>query len=384
MKNFYYLCFVLLLCSCSSRTPEQVVVDFLNLKKDFKYDKAYELLSSDDKEYKKVSDFAFKTAVEKSLAESIMSKIGDKVTYTFVKSTDVNRDTIFVTVHETGPDMSKITPRLVTRREFFRFAKMDSDKQDDFLRERIKEIFSDPDKVPFTEADTEYTVVKENSGFKLFMNYGYPVKLEKTRNAITKLINEFFFDEVIKAAEEFHASNNNKVFQKEINYARSVKSNCTELNKSLTVESLEFTPVKVEVKKVDYFRQFMFSSKWDKAKTYDPVFLMTYKVKNISKTESFSPIKNNQGISSRSCYLKDNLGRTLGLAQGVPSTYRIDANNDEGEILKPGQEKLFYIMLRAPRDEKASRFIFKTNLKVTNKNNEKTADFFAIFDRKDL
>ena len=209
------------------------------------------------------------------------------------------------------------------------------------------------------------------------MNFGLPIKLEEFYGKIKELESKFQFEDAIKLTNNFISKNRSASAISEVNDINDKLQRVTRLNKPIIIGSLEFTPQSIEVKNVEYFVK-NYRSEEKKVST-EKYFVMTYKVKNVSKAQVFGP----RDFSSFSDYnfILDESGNKM----TVPDMpYGAFIDRDTEKPIQPEEEIVFHAICKSPANENAENFLWNLQLRINNQERDNTAFFLIRFSNKDF
>jgi hypothetical protein len=367
----FFLSFIL---SCSPDKPDDILISFLNARdKDINLEKAYELLSSEDKALKSFDEF---TQMKSDLSKASAKDIQDFVSFEILKS-EVVSDTIYTTVKEKKPDWDIIAKGLIGLGEGFQMLGMDQNQRLKFLKSKISTYVETNKALPTLEEVVTYTMIKEDGEYRVFQNYGLPAKMIEFEKSIEEFEKVYDYEGALNFANKFYQKNRNKEVATRLNEIQMKNDNIARLNTPLTIGSLEFTPLSIEVKNVEYSYK-----EWNKVKkkvTEEKFFLLTYKVKNSSKAQVFSP----RQFSSWSKYnfVSDDAGNEMPVADLGYNAYIDEEKNKQ---LQPGEEIMFHAVCKSPANENASRYLWTLKLRVNNQEDDYTHDFKIKFNNSEF
>lgn len=165
MKKIIFLCVPALLiiygCNLFSPSPKDVLMKYLDSYSKGNYSESYQLLSSKDKNFKNQKEY------ETEFIDNPFAKIfAGKISFN-VKDVKVSGSNAEVMVEITAPDMSKAMGDLMGAA----FASAFSDKKDTKAMEKmITEKLKDKS-LPMTTTNDKYNLVKEEGGWRVFLNW---------------------------------------------------------------------------------------------------------------------------------------------------------------------------------------------------------------------
>lgn len=377
-KQFIFFSLGLVLfTSCNSNKPEETIMSFLKAKnKDLNFEKAYDLLTTEDKSYKTLEQFDESKGSNAQMVKPIIEKLSDKVNFEIVK-TELKNDTAFITVRETTPDIKRITSGIFGLGDAFKMMGMDEKERIEYFEDKLSDYIKDNKDIPMSEDENLYTLIKEDGNYKVFMNFGLPIKLEEFYGKIKELESKFQFEDAIKLTNNFISKNRSASAISEVNDINDKLQRVTRLNKPIIIGSLEFTPQSIEVKNVEYFVK-NYRSEEKKVST-EKYFVMTYKVKNVSKAQVFGP----RDFSSFSDYnfILDESGNKM----TVPDMpYGAFIDRDTEKPIQPEEEIVFHAICKSPANENAENFLWNLQLRINNQERDNTAFFLIRFSNKDF
>jgi predicted phage tail protein len=366
--------FFFFLIGCSPDKPDEILLDFLTARdKDIDLEKAYGLLTNEDKAFKSFNEFV---EMKSDLSKSSVKIVQDFISFQIMQS-EVKGDTIYTTVKEKKPDWDLITKNLIGLAESFQLLAMDQKQRIKFLKEKFENYVETNQTLPTFEEEVIYTIIKEDGNFKIFLNFGLPKKMVEFEKVIEDFETKYDYEGAYNFAKEFYSKNRNKEIAARLKEIQTKNQNVAKLNKSLTIGSLEFTPLNIEVKNVVYFYR-----EWNKVKsktTAEKYFYMTYKVKNTSKAQVFSP--RNFNSWSKYNFINDDTGNEMPVAD---LGYNVYIDEDKEKQLQPGEEITFHAVCKSPANENATRYLWTLKLRVNNQEDDYTHDFKVKFDNTDF
>jgi hypothetical protein len=366
-----------LFTSCSSNTPEETIMSFLKAKnKDLNFEKAYDFLTSEDKSYKTLQEFDESKGSNAQMVKPIIEKLSDKVSFEIFE-TLLRNDTVLIGVKEITPDIKKITSSIFGLGDAFKLMGMDEKERMEYFEDKLSDYIKDMKDIPISEAVNVYTLVKEDGKYKVFMNYGLPIKLGEFYSKIEELESKLQFEEALALTNNFISKNQSVSSIKKVKGISDKVKSVTSLNKPIIIGSLEFTPQNIEVKNVDYFEKNYRGEQ--KKVTTEKYFLLTYKVKNVSKAQVFGP-RNFTSFSDYNFILDDSENKMM-----VPDMpYGAFIDRDVEKPLQPDQEIVFHAICKSPANENAENYLWNLQLRINNQERDNTAFFLIRFSNKDF
>jgi hypothetical protein len=246
----------------------------------------------------------------------------------------------------------------------------------EYFEDKLTEYLKN-NEAPIIEIENSYVLVKENGQFKVYMNYGLPFKIAEFEEKMEDLLSNFQFNEALLYANQFYSKNEATKVKSTIEKLEEKIKRVTNLNKSITIGSIEFTPLKIEIKEVDYFIK-----NWNsivKKTTQEKYFVLTYKLRNISKAQVFSP----RQFTSYSNYnfIQVNTGNKMDVANIEYGAY---IDQEVFKLLQPNEEIVYHAVCYSPANENANNYLWNLQLRVSNQEGNNTNYFLTSFTSKDF
>lgn len=211
MKKFMlpFVLLVIFLTSCNffGPSPKDVLTKYLNSYYKGNYKETYALLSAKDKNFKNQREY------EADFNDNPFAKIfANKVSFN-IKEIKEKGNTAEATVEITGPDMSKAAADIMG----IAFASAFGEKKDTKEMEKIiSEKFKDKT-LPTTTVTQTYDLIKDNEGWRVFLNWEGKKKAQEISQQATQLEKSKKFEEAkAKYQEALSLDKNNKTTQEKL------------------------------------------------------------------------------------------------------------------------------------------------------------------------
>ncbi|MBU0700043.1 FxLYD domain-containing protein [bacterium] len=198
------LIFVLTSCNLFGPSAKDILTKYLNSYYKGNYSETYALLSAKDKNFKDQKKY------EAEFSENPFSKLFvGKISFN-VKEVKINCNNAEATVEITGPDLSKAAADLMG----IAFASAFGGKKDDKAMENMVAEKLKDKSLPMTTTTQTYDLVKDNEGWRVFLNWEGQKKAEEISEQATQLEKSKKFEEAkAKYQEALSLDKNNKTAQ---------------------------------------------------------------------------------------------------------------------------------------------------------------------------
>lgn len=380
--NFHFIVFGIITLSSCSDSPEKVVENYLDYTfLESEPEKAYSLLSKEDKFYKTKDAFINWINSNDSFSEQIKEKYKAQFDYEIL-STQWKGDTATVRVKLVKPAADKVLKDVVGLAMISLFSGDDDTEKKNITKE-ISSILKNKD-LGKVEEEKEFLLVKEKKDYKIFLNFGLPSKMAQLKGKIeelhTKADEEFRkinFSEALNTLGQIKtldAKDQKAIYKiKEIN---RIKENTTTLDNIISAGNLHVKPISIEIRKIKIAKDPIFGVKSKSEFSKENYIVLTYLVRNTSEEEAFFHL--DEDLQNTEVEVRDNFGNSF-------TQYLYDPGYETVEDMTfkkmaPGETRLCAAICEAPLAKKAEKFLMKLKL---FKDNKQTMDSIYISFTKD-
>ncbi len=156
----------LFLVSCSSKSPESVVMEYLEAKgKRFDFEKAYSCLSASRKAKWSYENFDESGSSETQIAKKL-SRLVEKTQFEVLSTTN-RGDTSLVEVKEVHPDMSVIVDQSIGFGSAFSMIGLSGQERSDLIAKKINEYLDKTNAIPLKSWKSTYLLIIEEGQYKI-------------------------------------------------------------------------------------------------------------------------------------------------------------------------------------------------------------------------
>lgn len=371
-----------LMISCS-KSPENLVETYLDYTfLDSNGEKAYKLLSSEDKKYVGLNEFSGKIKRENLLNKRILEKY-EKYFYYEVINISEPSDTVFVTVQLNKPNAMNVLSDLVEYAMSTVFSTLPENQQASAISKKFEAIMMSKDRLLVSE-ERVFTVIKEPKGYRIFLDLGLPDKQRKQDEKLALLKQQALqmeenmeFDAALKIYDQllnvkFDEEVADHKLQLENRLQSTLKPGQSKVFGNLQFKSVGFEKRRALIKKnprdmPSYLEH-----------TMNEYLILTFEVQNVSEGQVFA-IEENMPFYAEST-ITDNFGNIM--KELLPEVYTDQIENKTFKLLQPGEKYVFRIACDAPLNYSAKEFTWSINLHTDNKGSKSTA--YVLFNRKDI
>lgn len=186
---------VLLSVNCSRSNPGSVVISYLEASKRPDTDKAYELVSAEDRAFKTKEQLR-QEAGDSPLA-GVLADIAKRTSYR-IKEERIQGNRADVVVAITAPDVSKAVGSVMAAAFA---AAMGGEKSKAAADEQIAKTLKTAD-LPLVTTEETYRLVKEEGGWKVYFAWAKEEKLSQLKTKADGFIDDERFDDATKVLNE--------------------------------------------------------------------------------------------------------------------------------------------------------------------------------------
>ncbi len=377
-KNLFITAFfsTFLFCSCHKDSPESVALQYCKLKTSLESQKAYDLLSKEDKEYKSLDEFCVSeqkvTPGMKVLLEKLQSSFKFKVLSV------EGEDTVNVKIESTTPDIKQVLISLFNVKDALSMIGKSDEDLGEMYAGRLDKYIDEHENIPTEQSVDVIKIIYEDGTPKVFENFALPVRMKEVAVKINDYKQQLLYEEAKICIDSFNTQNQVEYFKQELISLDNLIQNKVSLGKTVKIGSLEITPERVQVSNLNYYKES--HHKMKSKVTDEKCFILKFIVKNISKGQVFCPNDFNLGYSSYSTVV-DNY-------QNKMKQYRLGsrAHADKNYALKlqPGQEIEMTDVCYTPMNESAERFMWKLKRRINNQPSDNTDFVYVAFNGSDI
>lgn len=367
---------VFLFSSCNNESPENIAVKFLEFENSEEPQRAYELLSNEDKEYKSLEEFSSPANNAKPVLKAILKKLENSVKYEVVSVE--GGDTLNVKVQVTEPDFQKIRNSVFSLESSFSMYGKSEDEILNIFLKKLDGYIAENKEIPTETSEKTIRMIREEGTLKIFKNYALPVRKQEISKKITSDKNQLMYEEAKKSIDNFNSKYQVEYFKDELASLESIINNKVSLGNSIKIGSLEITPKTVQVANLNYFKHSY--RKVENKVTDEKCLILKYTVKNISKGQVFSPNDFNQKYQLHSTVIDNHQNEMKYFHLG----YNSYADKDYELKLQPGQEIEMTAVCHTPANESAEKFLWKLKRRINNQPNDYTDFIYVSFDGSDI
>lgn len=371
---------VFVFSSCNQK-PESVVKKYLDRTfLDNNGTRAYELLCQEDKTYMSREDFSREVRKKNVLSKKVLEKYEDYFSYEIISSEDKG-DTVYVTAQLNRPNAVNVLSDLVSYAMLTPFSSLSPEEQMEAIRQKFDAIMMSKDRLMVTNEHI-FKVLKEDKGYRLFLNLGYLEKQKRVQALVNKLLIQAHeyertanYDKALQYYERAFDLKRDTEIRERIEKLTNIRESMLSLGHGRRLGNLYFTPLKVEQRPA-WLKKFDGSDFFEI--TSEEWLIFTYEVKNISEGEVFAI--EDEFLYKTESLVVDNFGNKM--RELRPDAFTREIEGKRWCRLKPGEVRVFKTACEAPLSDSASKFIWKINLITNNNNREEMA--YLSFSRSDI
>jgi len=372
------------LSSCSL-TPEEKVkkyIEYTFLNADGA--KAYKLLCTEDQKYKSQKEFETEIKRKNVFNDKFLRKYREHFNYEILETDFVAEDTIKIKVQLTKPNTSNLVQEMITLAMATSVNKIPDNQKNEIMEEHFGKLMKSDD-IELETEEKEFILIKEKGEFKIFLNLGYPYKMELLNQRIEELekeakekIRRIDFDGALKMYDQIHKLNPSEELGFRTSEIKDILNHTVKLGQEIKTGNLIVRPTKVEIRKIKIDKKNWIDKNPLTMESSEPYFVMTFHVKNNCEGEVFEIFESNRFKKKNVVY--DNFGNEM-------KEFMLDYDmiNVEGNQMKqicPGEARQFRAICEPALSPTANKFIWKMRLFNDNKKTED--NIYISFDRNEI
>ncbi|WMJ71607.1 hypothetical protein RCC89_00250 [Cytophagaceae bacterium ABcell3] len=370
------------LTGCAQK-PETIVEKYLEYTfLDDNGEEAYKLLSSEDQFYEAEEVFTSKLRKENMLNKKILQKNASSFKYEIIDS-KTSGDTTQVRVRLTRPNAEEILSNILSHAMVTALSPDEEDGKIEHATKKFNELLHD-NAVESEIEEKEFTVIKENNKYRLYLNLGRPYKLEKIKQQVKELKKaaadhekRLDFSRALDNYNQIKTLDADKEALKRITNIRNIKENTVELGKSRKFGHLEFTPEKIELRTINLMRMNWHLGRPVQEKSNSEYLVLTFKATNTSQDQKFCYGEKDKYY--RENVVRDNIGNVLNEIGPSYDIYRVEDN--DFKKLGPGESATYTVVCESPVDV-AEDYLWEIELYTDNQKNKQKA--YIRFSKEDI
>jgi len=371
-----------MMISCS-KSPENVVKTYLDYTfLDSNGEKAYSLLSTEDQKYVDLKAFSGMVKRDNLLNKRILEKY-EKYFYYEVVDISAPSDTVFVTVQLNKPNAMNVLGDLVEYAMSTVFSTLPENQQASAISKKFESIMMSKDRLLVSE-EKVYTVIKEQKGYRIFLDLGLPEKQRMQDEKFSMLKQQaiekeenleydaalILYDQLL--AKAFDSEIADRKIQLENRLYSTLKPGQSQVFGNLKFRAVGFEKRRALIKKNPRHMPSFFEY------TMNEYLILTFEVQNVSEGQVFA-IEDNMPFNTES-KITDNFGNIM--KELLPEVYTDQIEDKIFKLLQPGEKQVFKIACDAPLNSRAKEFTWSIDLQTDNKGSKTTA--YIVFNKKDI
>jgi hypothetical protein len=369
---YIIILFTAVLCSCGKSPEEQLksYLEYTILENDG--ESAYDLLSDEDQKYKTKEEFSSELKRKNLFNEKFLKKYSDLFNYEIIETKKLNEDTIKIIVSLTKPNTTNIVQEMLAMAMATSINRMPSPQKKELLEEQFVKIMKSEEVEVETE-EKEFTLIRENGQYKVFLNLGYPHKLEMLNHKIESLekeaeekIRRIDFENALAIYQKIGTLKKDAGAENRIKNIEDILSHRIQLGEKIKAGNIVLKAEKVELRKIRIFKKNWASNTPIVSESEEPLFVLSFNVLNNCEGEVIEIFENKRYKRNNTIY--DNFGNEM-----KEFLLDFDMMNIEGyehKKIRPGESKKMIAVCEPGLSPKANKFIWKMNVFTDNKQTE--------------
>lgn len=389
-RKLYLICSLFcmgLVAGGCAKKPEKVVKEYLKLtfpgSNTRNSRKAYQLLSSDDKKYKSEQDYIRETKKKNILNDNVLKKYKDLFRYEILE-TRKKGDTTLIRVKLTKPSADDILHEMVGFAMMTAISNKNDQEKNSAMEKKLSELLRSDEIETITE-EKEFIVLRENKDYRLYLNLGLPVKLQRLREDLDIMsirAEEAFRRTDLENALRIYRTMQNMQYsddvQKRIADLELIRKHTVMPGEKLKIGKLEFSPLSIEKRKITFDKINWHGGLPGRMVSEEEYLVLTYEVRNISEEQVFSHEEENRYKKKHLVY--DNYGNTM---SEFALTYDMECvEGNHYKKMSPGESRICRAVCETPLSGKSEKFLWQVKLITDNKNTSAFA--YVRFTRDDI
>lgn len=372
------------LSSCSL-TPEEKVKKYIEctfLNADGA--KAYKLLSSEDQKYTSEKEFETEIKRKNVFNDKFLRKYREHFNYEILETKYVNEDTVKIKVQLTKPNTSNLVQEMITLAMATSVNKISDNQKKEIMEEHFGKLMKS-DAIELETEEKEFILVKENEEYKIFLNLGYPYKMELLNHRIEELekdakekIRRIDFEGALKVYDEIHKLKPSEELGFRTSEIKEVLNHTVKLGEEIKTGNLIIRPTKIEMKKIKIEKKNWLDRNPLIVESTEPYFVMTFNVKNNCEGEVFEIFESNRFKKKNVVY--DNFGNEMKEFQLDYDMISVEGN--QMKQICPGEARQYRAICEPALSPRASKFVWKMRLFTDNKKTED--NIYISFNRDEI
>lgn len=367
------ICAIVAFISGSKTTPEQVVNQYLQYTfMDNNGEKAYSLLSADDKKYVSKEEFDREIKKNNVLNKQILKEYEEFFNYE-ITGTRRSADTIYVEVEMTKPNALNVLREMVGYAMLTAFSTMTEEQQNQAIENKFKNIMMSKDRLTVTSHQT-FILIPEGEGYKIYLNLGRPHKVKELEAKLFSLefraeeqIRLIDFEGALQTYREMVAMAPHSELKKDLDKVEKIVHSTAAPGENIVRGYLKFTPKLIKIEPLNLTPD-------RPARDY---LTMRFSVKNVSEGEVFEITDDDMKQINMINGVRDNFGNAIKGVKILPY-----GHSDSTFTVAPGESKEFMAVCEKPLSKAAEKFLWELRLVTTNRGSIKP--FLVSFSKKDL
>lgn len=364
-------CAIVAFISVNKQTPENVVKNYLEYTfLDNNGEKAYKLLSSDDKRY--ISKKEFENQIKKNnvLNKNVLKEYEDFFYYEILETRNAG-DTVYIDVALTKPNALNVLRDMVGYAMLTAFSTMSEDQQNQAIENKFKSIMMSKDRLTITNEKT-FILVREEDQYKIFLDLGKPHKMEKIQAKLSSM--EFLAEEQIRLINLEGALQTYKKMasiapdpdiKKSLEEVEKIIQSTATPGENLVKGYLKFTPKMVKTEPL----------KLEADKPSRQYLTLRFSVKNVSEGQVIEITDQDLKKINMINNVRDNFGNIIKGVSILPY-----GHSGSTFTLAPGELKDFMAVCEEPLSQAATTFLWELQLVTSNRGE---LDSFLVSFKKD-
>lgn len=345
----------------------------------------YELLSAEDKELKseqEVKKLSRGEGYQAEVAEVFPEVVKELKVKNFKAET--YGDTAKVTYIREILDLDKVYKESF---DFDDIMQMGSKKVTslstlpDNMKEKIA-AYLRSNEIPKTEREEKMMLVKENKEWKVFRNFAFPARMKEARKVIDGYMESFNYAGAKSFIHDFNERFEVEEFQEDLNKIENLLQTVTIIGQPMTIGSLEFTPIAIQIRKVP-FTGSTYSGAPTVVESAQKYMVLQYKLKNVSKAQTFAPRNVPYSDSRPYTWVLDSHKNRMRVASTKDSPNG-NMDTEVSKSLEPGKEVVYHAVVSTPSNEQADAYLWAVRLRVNNAADAYEDVFHFRFEKKDI
>lgn len=386
-RPFYLVALVVvaMLAAACSESPKKTAEAAADALLNGDWGKYYSMLSEEDKQLK--SEDQVRAMIRKDDIQAEVIEVFPEVT-TFLKNkkfkVESKNDTAKVTYVREILNLDQVFKGAFGFEEMMELGnkKVTSiSSLPESLKEKVGAYIRSND-VPKEDREEKMMLIKEDGQWRVFKNFAFPERLKEAKATVKTYLKRFDYAGAKTFIHDFNTKYEVDELKDEQAMIDEWLGRITNLKHSITIGSLEFTPLAIEIKPVN-FTGTTYSGDPTQTESALSYMVLQYRVKNVSKAQTFAPRNVPYAGSRPYTWVIDSSGNRMSVAS-TNSNPHGNIDPDSSKDLAPGQEIVYHAVVTTPVNEQADAYLWAVRLRVNNAADAFEDVFHLRFEKKDI